>query len=225
VAWTRAQKTLTNLIDKTRKWANDRDSVNYRWTDGEVMEEIAASYTHLQNLRRNYEFALLAPSASFSYAAEAESTALPDEFARSEIVRIEDVSDSEHPRFLVHVSLHQLQDGVTNRYRWEVLAPATETANRRLAVRPLPTGTLTLRAWYYALPITMDAGTDEMPFLEEWYELVSISAARNLLAQGREVHAGIEARYEELLSEFKRLGMRGYVGPIRLPRTTRNHTT
>lgn len=199
--------TITSLRLHVREELGDilgdtaPDSEQMRFTDTKIDRAIEFMLFKMYRTMNEEDAAVALQSVDVTYAADAETQALPTapvDIASSPIHKVDHLETADFPRLLRRIDPQNLERE-HDEYVWCLL-------DRSIAVRPVPTTALTLRVWYIGNPFTViggTPGTDQHPYPVAHEELIVLGAARRLMSRDDEWGTVHEMRYQEEWNDFE----------------------
>jgi hypothetical protein len=196
---------VSALITRVRRMVSDTDSDtdNQRWSDTDIRDAIDGMLAQMYAEWTSRDPSGFITTADITYTADSEQIALADALSGMNIYKIEDVTGDLNT-FIPYRSLLEL-----NRYADE---HGWSLQGANIALRPVPTGTRTLRVYALSNYIPTTATTSDthpMPVTHE--ELICIGAAIRLQENDNEVPPTRLGRYVGLWEQFQKTAAR-YVG-------------
>lgn len=214
--------TITELRLRVRKATGDVDTAvgNQRWLDAEIDQALtymmAWMYTQL-----SIDPGVYSLSATMTYTAGAESTALPAAAHSNSIIKVEDMDDNISPHLMRRVDFQDIETYTDTTHAGWLMRPSFvwTLVDTNIAVRPKPSSAKSIRIWYVANPFTLlgsaTPSTDQQPMPVSFEELLVLGAGQKLFRTDDETPPQFLADLAEMKNDFQIFAVR-YRGPRRI---------
>ena len=202
-------ETIANLITRIRRAVGDTDTstTNQRWADAEVIDALNLEIFKMTAEQGLGNISSMLTSANVSYTGGSEYIALGAAATISQVFMVEDITDTSNPIRLEFSSILDANMDFNAASYLGAVGRSWSRVGANIAIRPVPSTTITLRVWYIRAPYgtsTSYGGSDQQPFMVQHEELLSLGAAIRLQETDAEIPPGRVERYQDLWQRFVR---------------------
>ena len=202
--------SLQDLTQRIRDFIGDASLVpaKQRWSDTKILRAINDVLFEMY-LKRTDSPGAQTIQETFSYPDGQEFVALPETVANQPLFKLESLEGSDNrPNPIRRVDFHELESFVNRTEGAFLTFPqrvwALQATN--IAIRPKPSGALSLRIWYIAPPLVLANDPDLQPYPVMFEELITIGARVRLLEADDEQPLTLPLRYGAMMEDWLRYG-------------------
>lgn len=236
--------TMAVVTGKVRRFLNDLDPDNFRWSDADIWDAVGDAVMYLWQDRAIGSPGSSLKKVTMTYTGGEDDVALPTTVMNQGIFAVDDVGNPSTPIRILYVPPEALHHPVHTAYPWAAVGrrftvltqgnpvpvgdPSDDGFNsggqpQRIAVRPVPGGDLTLAVWFISSGWYLTGAASQHPFAQEWNKLLALLAAIQMMDPLGETPDGLLRQYDEQMVLW-RAHSGAFLGPQSIPQRRQGRT-